>query len=146
MAKLHLVKLCVGAERVEDLLSWQARPAAQNAEGLPCHVTRMWPRRAQEVLAGGSLYWVFKGLVLCRQPVLRLDEIVGGDGVIRCGIVLSPEVTRTEARPRRPFQGWRYLAAADAPPDLRPGGAAEPALPPGLARALCDIGVLESQA
>lgn len=140
---VNLVKLCVGAEQVEDLLAWQRLRADQSPDGLPRHVTRMWPKREAEILDGGSLYWVFKGLILCRQRVLRLDEVTGEDGILRCAIVLDPEVTRTEPRPRRPFQGWRYLPTEDAPADLRAGAAAEPSLPSFLARELADIGVLE---
>lgn len=140
--RMHLVKLCVGAEAVEDLLDWQRNPRAKGPDGLPRHVTRMWPKRAEEVLNGGSLYWVFKGLVLCRQRILRLDPVDRGDGITRCGIVLAPEVTRVAATPRRPFQGWRYLAPEDAPRDLPAGREAEEALPPALQSALADIGVL----
>jgi hypothetical protein len=139
---MNLIKLCVGAERVEDLLDWQANPRAKGPDGLPRHVTRMWPKRAGDVLNGGSLYWVFKGLVLCRQRILRLDEVEGLDGVHRCGIVLEPEVIRVAATPKRPFQGWRYLAPADAPRDLPEGRAEEEALPPSLQSALSEIGVL----
>jgi hypothetical protein len=139
---VHLIKLCVGAERVEDLLTWQRNPRARGPDGLPRHVTRMWPKREDEVLNGGSLYWVFKGVVLCRQPVLRLDEVVGGDGIRRCGIVLDPGVIRVTAAPRRPFQGWRYLQPGDAPRDLPVGRETEEALPPTLQTALAEIGVL----
>ncbi|MHA7885729.1 DUF1489 family protein [Roseicyclus sp.] len=139
---VHLVKLCVGAEAVEDLLDWQKNPRAKGPDGLPRHVTRMWPKRADEVLNGGSLYWVFKGLVLCRQRILRFDEVTGGDGIARCGIVLDPEVTRVAATPKRPFQGWRYLMPEDAPRDLPKGRESEEALPPELQSALADIGVL----
>lgn len=139
---VHLVKLCVGAEAVEDLLDWQKNPRAKGPDGLPRHVTRMWPKRADEVLNGGSLYWVFKGLVLCRQRILRFDEVMGGDGITRCGIVLDPEVTRVAATPKRPFQGWRYLKPEDAPRDLPQGRESEEALPPELQSALADIGVL----
>ncbi|WP_138468029.1 DUF1489 family protein [Poseidonocella sp. HB161398] len=147
MTAVHLVKLCVGAEKVEDLALWQAARADSMPGGLPRHVTRMWPKRESELLAGGSLYWVFKGLILARQRVLRLDEVVTEDGIRRCAIVLDPEIVRTEARPRRPFQGWRYLAEGDAPPDMGAQGAtSEPALPPSLAAALAEIGVLKASA
>ena len=139
---VNLLKLCVGAEAVEDLLDWQRSPRAKGPDGLPRHVTRMWPKREAEVLAGGSLYWVFKGLVLCRQRILRLEEVTGGDGITRCGIVLDPEVVRTRPLPKRPFQGWRYLAPQDAPADLAPGRAEDTALPPSLEAALAEIGVL----
>ncbi|WP_428928352.1 DUF1489 family protein [Marinibacterium sp. SX1] len=138
---VNLVKLCVGAEAVDDLLAWQATSRGRWPDNLPRHVTRMWPKREAELLNGGSLYWVFKGLVLCRQRVLRLERVTGEDGIDRCAIVLDPEVIRTRALPRRPFQGWRYLAAGDAPEDLGEGRAQEDVLPPKLAAALADIGV-----
>ncbi|MBK5926706.1 DUF1489 family protein [Rhodobaculum claviforme] len=137
---VHIVKLCVGADGVDDLSRWQARPEAKGPDGRPWHVTRMWPRRAAEVLAGGSLYWVFRGVILARQRIVRLEELRGGDGVLRCGLVLDPAIVRTEAAPRRPFQGWRYLDPADAPRDLAAGAEAV-ALPPELAAALADLGV-----
>ncbi|TPE53133.1 DUF1489 family protein [Amaricoccus solimangrovi] len=143
-ASLHLVKLCVGAAEVSDLVSWQAaRMEEARAAGrtpLPSHVTRMWPRRAEELLDGGSLYWVFKGLILARQRILSLDPRTGADGIERCAITLDPVVTRTAPRPRRPFQGWRYLPAAEAPPDV--AAAAEPELPAPLALELDQIGVV----
>ena len=120
---IHIVKLCVGAERVEDLLEWQAHTYG---EGPARHVTRMWPKRTEEVLDGGSLYWVFKGVILARQRIIGLEEVIGADGIARCAIVLDRDVVRTEAVPRRPFQGWRYLAAADAPADHPPGNPPQP--------------------
>jgi len=141
MEHVNLLKLCVGAEKVEDLLDWQASPRAKGPDGLPRHVTRMWPKRDSEVLSGGSIYWVFKGIVLARQRILRFDEVRGADGILRCGLVLEPRVHRTEPQPRRAFQGWRYLAPADAPRDLPAARAKEPDLPPKLQAALAEIGV-----
>lgn len=138
--RLNLIKLCVGADSVEDLVDWQGKPRAHGPDGLPRHVTRMWPRRAEELLDGGSLYWVIRGVVQARQRILRLDEVDRGDGIARCALVLEPEVVRTEARPKRPFQGWRYLNAGDAPPDL-PAGREADDLPPRLEAALSEIGV-----
>jgi hypothetical protein len=145
---LHLVKLCVGADSVDDLAAWQARRVAERQaagrDPRPRHVTRMWPRRAEEILRGGSLVWVIGGYLAVRQPVEAFDEVTGEDGVRRCAIVLSPALVRVAARPRGPFQGWRYLAAGDAPPDLPPHGLAEPAeayLPAELAIALDGLGV-----
>lgn len=138
---VHLLKLCVGADSVEDLLDWQRTHPSPFPTGERRHVTRMWPRRGAEVLAGGSLYWVIKGVVLCRQRILRLDEVQGADGILRCGIVMAPEVIRTEAAPRRPFQGWRYLDPADAPRDLPAERAADSALPEEMALALARIGL-----
>lgn len=137
---LHLIKLCVGAEKVEDLTEWQASARAKGPDGLPRHVTRMWPKRADDLLDGGSLYWVIKGLVLARQRIVRLDEVDRGDGKKRCGIVMDPIVYRTESVPKRPFQGWRYLPGTDAPRDLSLDRANED-LPPTLMAALADIGV-----
>ena len=139
---IHLIKLCVGAEAVEDLTGWQATARAKGPDGLPRHVTRMWPKRAEEVLNGGSLYWVFKGLVLCRQRILRLDEVEGADGILRCGIVLDPTPVRVAPTQRRPFQGWRYLPPEDAPRDLRNSQREEDALPLEMQSALAEIGVL----
>ncbi len=141
-ATTHILKLCVGAEKVEDLLDWQASARAKGPDGLPRHVTRMWPKRADEVLNGGSLYWVFKGLILCRQPIVRFDPVDRGDGINRCGIVLDPNVIRVAATPKRPFQGWRYLQPGDAPRDLRKGRETQEVLPPQLESALAEIGVL----
>lgn len=138
---VHILKLCVGAETVEDLLDWQASQRDRWPDGLPRHITRMWPKRAAEVLAGGSLYWVFKGSVLARQPIRALEQVTGADGITRCALVLDPEVIRTVPAPRRPFQGWRYLDPDEAPADLPQGRHREEPLPPDLARALADIGL-----
>ena len=138
---VNLLKLCVGADAVEDLIAWQDSHRAGWAGGRPVHVTRMWPKREDEILSGGSLYWVFKGVILARQRVLGLEDRVGGDGIARCAIVLDAEVIRTEGAPRRPFQGWRYLAQDDAPRDLPQGRAREEALPASLARAPAEIGL-----
>lgn len=140
--KLHIIKLSVGSESVESMAEWQATKRAQTADGLPRHVTRMWPRRADELLDGGSIYWVIQGLVQCRQRIRRLDEVVGEDGIRRCAIVLDPEIIRTTTAQKRPFQGWRYLLPGDAPADLPASRRQEDALPPGLSAALADIGVL----
>jgi len=137
---LHLLKLCVGAESVQDLLDWQISPRAQGPDGRPWHVTRMWPKQDSAVLDGGSMYWVFKGVVLARQRIHSLHEVTGGDGIRRCGISLDPKVVRTEPQPRRPFQGWRYLKPTDAPRDLRAPRAGDDELPPGLAEGLAEFG------
>ena len=138
---VHLLKLCVGAESVDDLLEWHRTHPSPFPTGERRHVTRMWPKREAEVLAGGSLYWVIKGVILCRQRILRLDEVDRGDGIRRCGIVMDPQVIRTEAAARRPFQGWRYLAPEDAPRDLPKGRDNDSALPEEMALALAEIGL-----
>ncbi|MEP6385862.1 MAG: DUF1489 domain-containing protein [Nitratireductor sp.] len=137
---LNLIKLCVGAEKVQDLIDWQKTARARGPDGMPRHVTRMWPKREAELLDGGSLYWVFKGVVLARQRLIRFDEVVREDGIRRCGLVLDPNVHRTEAAPKRAFQGWRYLEGNVAPRDLSKGSA-NVDLPPKLMAALAEIGV-----
>ena len=139
---MNLIKLSVGTESVENLGEWQKLPQAQTADGLPRHVTRMWPKREAEILAGGSIFWVIKGVIQCRQRVLRMDEVQGQDGIRRCAIVLGDEVIRTQPAPRRAFQGWRYLTPQDAPADLPQSRASEDVLPPELSAALADIGVI----
>lgn len=139
---VHLIKLSVGTEAVDDLAAWQATRRAQGDDGLPRHVTRMWPRRESHVLNGGSIYWVIKGVVQARQRILRLDEVIRQDGIRRCGIVLDPELIRTAPALKRPFQGWRYLDPADAPPDISPGRESDDDLPPDLSAKLAEIGVI----
>ena len=139
---LHILKLCVGCESVEDLADWQKDRARELPGGLPRHVTRMWPKQAQAVLDGGSIYWVIKGVIQCRQRIARLDEVTGSDGIRRCAIVLDPVLVRTAPALKRPFQGWRYLDPKDAPPDLTPGRESDDDLPPDLSAKLAEIGVL----
>ncbi|WP_317625392.1 DUF1489 family protein [Rhodalgimonas zhirmunskyi] len=136
------MKLSVGTETVDDLAAWQGQKRVQTADGYPRHITRMWPRRESEVLSGGSIYWVIKGVVQARQKILRLDEVIGQDGIRRCAIVLEPELIRTAPALRRPFQGWRYLDPKDAPPDLSESRAKDDDLPPDLSAKLAEIGVL----
>ncbi|MEW6258240.1 MAG: DUF1489 domain-containing protein [Pseudomonadota bacterium] len=141
---LHLIKLCVGAERIEDLSDWIAERLADcRARGVPerqGHVTRMVPTRAEELLAGGSLYWVIKGEVLCRQRLMAIEPFTDGEGIGRCRLILDPEVVRVSPRPSRPFQGWRYLKGADAPTDLAASGGG--GLPEDLQRELRQLGLL----
>ena len=138
-AGLHLLKLCVGARGVEDLQTWQARRRAESAAPLS-HVTRMRPKRAEELLNGGSLYWVFQGRILARQRIIGLEEVTR-EGRPACAIQLGDEIIRTVPAPRRPFQGWRYLNAADAPADLAEGAAEAAEAPPELLEALSELGV-----
>ena len=139
---IHLIKLSVGSESVETLAEWQAQRRLVHKDGLNRHTTRMWPKREADVLNGGSIYWVIKGLVQCRQRVLRFDETIGDDGIRRCTFVLDPELIRTQTALKRPFQGWRYLQPSDAPPDLPTSRQNEDALPVELNQALAEIGVI----
>lgn len=139
---INLIKLSVGTETIDDLATWQATKRARTPDGLPRHVTRMWPKRGEEILAGGSIFWVIKGVLTCRQRILRLDEYIGQDGIRRCSIVSDPELVRVQSALKRPFQGWRYLKPEDTPPDLPKGRADEEPIPVELNRALAEIGVL----
>ena len=139
---INLIKLSVGTETVEGLEEWQSTKRAQTADGLPRHVTRMWPKRETEILNGGSIFWVIKGAIQCRQKILRLDEVIGEDGIRRCAIVSDPKLIRTQSSLKRPFQGWRYLKVEDAPIDLPEGRVQEEELPLELNQALAEIGVL----
>jgi hypothetical protein len=138
---INILKLCVGADSVEDLLDWQTSQRPHWPPGKAVHVTRMWPKREAEVLAGGSLYWVIKGVILARQGISDLQQVDLGDGISRCALILDAEVIRTEAAPRRPFQGWRYLDPQDSPRDLPKGRAKDDPLPAALAQALAEIGL-----
>ena len=140
---LHLIKLCVGAEGIDDLIDWRKRTLAEReAAGLSSHMyhtTRMWPRRQEELFDGGSIYWIVKGLISVRQELAGFEEEIGSDGIRRCRILMKPEFVLTELQPKRPFQGWRYLKAADAPKDLPKG---KSGLAPELATDLADLGLL----
>lgn len=143
---LHLIKLCVGADSIDDLRHWVAeRSLVAMAAGLPAqssHVTRMVPKRVEELLDGGSLYWIIKGQVAARQPLLDIVSFTGGDGINRCELILGPEVIETAPAPRRPFQGWRYLEPKDAPRDLSAGGGDLGDMPDDLKRELAELGLL----
>jgi hypothetical protein len=138
--QINLIKLSVGTESPEGLAEWQQMRAAAG-DGLTRHVTRMWPKREAEILSGGSIYWVIKGVIQARQPILRLDEIFGEDGIRRCAIVMKPGLILTQHALKRPFQGWRYLTPEDAPADLPAGRTHEEPMPPELSAALAEIGV-----
>jgi hypothetical protein len=106
------------------------------------HRTRNFPRRAEEILDGGSLYWVIRGTVLVRQPIIGVERLEQQEGTKRCAFLLGPQWVRTRPQPRRPHQGWRYLEPADAPPDLPEGDTAEEDLPPHLVSELRELGLL----
>lgn len=144
---LHMIKLCVGVETVDEIVEWidqdLARKRSLGLEAEDTHVTRMMPRRIAELLDGGSLYWVVKGQVQCRQRLLDLRPVTGADGIERCEIVFDPAVVLTEWQPKRPFQGWRYLEAKDAPRDLATlGGTAGDDMPAALKAELAELGLL----
>ncbi len=136
---LHLVKLCVGVTELAELEKWivEAKAGRDTLD----HVTRMFPKRRDDLLAGGSLYWVIRGMILCRQPIADLESVVGKDGISRCRIVFKPRIIPVRPVPRRAFQGWRYLEAGDAPPDLNKASASG-SLSEKMRRELGELGLL----
>lgn len=141
---LHLIKLCVGAVGIEDLAHWQrGRIAARKKAGqspLPYHTTYQTPKRQEELLAGGSLYWVMKGLITVRQKIAGFENGSKEDGTPCCVVLLEPELVPVRPVPRRAFQGWRYLAADDAPEDLTDAaGDGLAAMPPRMRKALAEL-------
>jgi hypothetical protein len=139
---LHLIKLSVGPKDVAELAAIQARRAV--AEPPLRHQTRMKPKRAAEILDGGSIYWVVAGWLQVRQRIIDIREEAWDDGTSCAGLVLDPELVPVAARQTKPFQGWRYLAPEAAPPDLRAMGAAEglDELPAKLRQELRALGLL----
>ncbi len=136
---LHLVKLCVGCRDIAHLAAFQKERLA--ATGRNAHVTRMVPRRADEILDGGSLYWVINGLITVRQGIVAIEPFVDDEGVKRCRLELDPILVPVKPMPRRPFQGWRYLEDADAPPDMDMTGT-DDELPEEMRRDLGSLGLL----
>ncbi|MGB7253393.1 MAG: DUF1489 family protein [Xanthobacteraceae bacterium] len=143
---LHLIKLCVGCDSVRDLEDWikQKLKARRKTGEKPEHIhrTRMVPKRAAELTDGGSLYWVIRGEVMCRQRLRDVRPFRDKDGIGRCGLVLDPKVILVEPRPYRAFQGWRYLAANDAPRDLDKAVKGAAAMPETLRRELRELGLM----
>lgn len=134
---LHLVKLAAGCDGLDMLRAFQAERL--RACGQLFHLTRMTPKRADELCDGGSLYWVIKGQIAARQRIEAVDSELDDEGRPRCRLVLAPQVVEVQPRPMRPFQGWRYLKADDAPPDRRAGDTAPP---PEMAEELRRLGLL----
>jgi hypothetical protein len=143
---LHLIKLCVGVERLEQLVEWQHRrhELAQSDSSLPplSHVTRMMPKRKEELLDGGSLYWVIKGVIQVRQRLLDLERFIDEEGISRCRMVFDPALVPTVHRPKRPFQGWRYLKSEDAPRDLKDLGKGAASMSPEMQAELVELGLI----
>ncbi|MEC5290460.1 DUF1489 family protein [Aurantimonas sp. C2-6-R+9] len=143
---LHLIKLCVGVESIDELETHvENRLARARRGGLSTeytHTTRMTPTRVDDIIDGGSLYWVIKGQVQVRQPIMAIRPFTDGEGIKRCHIVLQPVLVRTVWQPRRAFQGWRYFKAEDAPADIPDSASGEEPFPPDLRRELMELGLL----
>ena len=143
---LNLIKLCVGCDSVKDLEHWIAKRLKERAKrGLSrehMHRTRMVPKRADELRDGGSLYWVIRGEVMCRQRLTDIRPFIDRGGVGRCYLVLQPKLILVEPRPWRPFQGWRYLASENCPRDLDRAAPGARSMPETLRRELRELGLL----
>ncbi len=140
---LHLIKLCVGVDSIEELAAWQTKRLKElKKKKRPLvlqHVTRMTPKRAEELLDGGSLYWVIKGHIAVRQQLVALKPVTK-NGIPHCALVYDPKLVAVLRRFHRPFQGWRYLDPKDAPPDAR--NLKGKNMPEALAVELADLGLL----
>ena len=140
---IHLQKLSVGTESIATLQEWQVMVVRRRVEkGLSPyhqHVTRMSPKQKEALLDGGSIYWVIKGLIQCRNKIMDLEETQTQDGRKACAILMEPKLIPVVPTPKRPFQGWRYLKAEDAPADLSEIGGADE-LPPELRAKLANLG------
>jgi hypothetical protein len=144
---LHLIKLSVGTESIEDLEDWIKRKLnEQKKRGVKrpqrIHTTRMVPKRIHELLDGGSIYWVIRGEILCRERILDIRPFIDKDGIGRCRLVLDPKCIPVRPRPYRAFQGWRYLSDEEAPPDLDRVARGATHMPETLRRELRDLGLL----
>jgi hypothetical protein len=143
---LHLIKLCVGCDSVADLEDWireklkEKKRRSQKPEHI--HTTRMVPKRGDELIDGGSLYWVVRGQIACRERILDIRPFTDKDGVGRCRIVLDGKVVLVEPRPRAAFQGWRYLEPRDAPRDLSRAAPGAARMPETMRRELRELGLL----
>ena len=126
---MHIIKLCVGVATLEELESYREERAhwwgLDYGEDVHVHRTRSMPKRDDQIEGQGSIYWVISGVLRARQPILRLAVARFGEGRACCDIIMSPDMGRVVPRPKSPFQGWRYLAPEDAPPDLLSAGFAE---------------------
>ena len=136
---LHIIKLSVGSEDIDDMYRWLKDSKAGRDKF--SHTTRMFPRRKEEIVPGGSLYWVIRGVVLCRTPIADLVPVTGKDGIERCRIELKHQVVPVYPIPRRAFQGWRYFKEEDAPRDL-PKGERGKDIPPKMRKELIELGLL----
>lgn len=137
---VHLKKLSVGSVSLDDMRQWQAQRLKAGMQIM--HPTRNWPRRKEELLDGGSLYWIVKGQMVARQEIDDLIEVTTLDGVAKCGILLKPDLVPVWPRKERVFQGWRYLEVENAPADIPKDETDGAALPPELASELRDLGLL----
>ena len=136
---VHLIKLSVGSESIETLTEWQALRFKNDKEIY--HVTRMRPKREAELLDGGSIYWIIKGIIQVRQRIIALEPVTGEDDIKRVKLIFDRELVPVRPSPRRAFQGWRYLKVEDAPPDL-PKNARSTDIPAEMRTELAELGLI----
>ena len=133
MADLHLTRVAYGCADVPAL---QTALAARVADGEVFFTTRNRPRRAEELI-GGYLHFIIRHTLVGRVEILRFDEAAEA----RTNIVCADRLELVAPTPRRAHQGWRYLAAKDAPALLDSAyGVGE--LPPALARELSQLALI----
>jgi hypothetical protein len=138
---LHLLKLAVGVSDLAELRRIQRERRKLRGFYCFCFYTRNTPRRQEEVLDGGSIYWVIKGQVRARQRIRGFVPILNQHGKMACLVKIEARVTPTLAQPRRAFQGWRYLRPEEAPPDRSAGGR-DDGMPAAMADELRALGLL----
>ncbi len=143
---LNLVKLSVGTTAIEDLAAWQTEHRSRKTrDGVACvyHRTFQFPKRQAELLDGGSIYWVIRGVILVRQKLIGFEDGKRDDGTPCCLLLFAPTLIPVRPTPRRAFQGWRYLDAADAPADLKSGKRDQIAsMPAEMRKQLADLGLI----
>lgn len=139
---IHMLRLAVGAPDLADMREWRTHNQItwQGRQVVPTY-TRRAPTRTAELLDGGSLYWIVKGVLCCRQRFIGFDQVATPEGESYCRMLMDPELVETVPLPRRPFQGWRYLKPEDAPADLADAHQDGDALPPHLLAELRDLGL-----
>ena len=143
---VNLIKLCVGVSEVEQLVDYQnnvlGSTAIQNKVSALRHVTRNMPKRRNEILNGGSIYWVINGLIQVRQKIIQIERVSLENGRSACALIFDPLLVRTKIKPRRAFQGWRYLESCEAPLDMEFDMDTDSILPTHVAEELKQLGLL----
>ena len=141
---VNLIKLCVGAQNVSDLYNWQKNRLIHD-KNLENHttffITRMRPKRENDILNGGSIFWVFKGLILARQKIIGFDNFMSEDNILRCKVILDRKIVLTDAYHKKPFQGWRYFSQKEAPKDREIFSDEKTQLPLKIEKELSELGI-----
>lgn len=140
---LHLIKMAVGIQSIEEFQARQQKYCQQAGlkpgADLLIHTTRNFPKRRDEILKGGSLFWVFQKRIQARQKIIDLKELVDNEGGRRCGFILETKLIPVEKFPRKAFQGWRYLTGEDAPADIKGDHDAIEKMPPAMRQDLLEL-------